>query len=48
MRFSGVFVALEACLGWNDTILNNLQLVKLASYMSKKHILDRIEDLSCE
>ena len=48
MRFSGLFVALEAYLGWNDNIHNNLQLVKLASYISKKLILDRIDDLSCD
>jgi len=29
MRFGGIFVALEACLGWNDNIHNDLQLVKV-------------------
>jgi hypothetical protein len=48
MRFAGLFIVLEACLGWNDNIYNDSKLVKLASEISKKLILDGIEDLSCE
>ena len=29
MRIGGLFVALEACLGWNDNIHNDSQLVKV-------------------
>jgi len=29
MRFSGLFVALQACLGWNENIHNDSQLVKV-------------------
>jgi len=29
MRFGGLFVAFEACLGWNHNIHNDLQLVKV-------------------
>jgi hypothetical protein len=29
MRFGGLFVALEACPGWNDNIHNDSQLVKV-------------------
>ena len=29
MRFGGTFVALEVCLGWNDNIHNDSQLVKV-------------------
>jgi len=29
MCFSGLFVALQACLGWNDNIHNDSQLVKV-------------------
>jgi len=47
MRFTGLLVALEACLGWNDTSIMTRSLSKLASYISKKLILDRIKDLSC-
>jgi hypothetical protein len=48
MRISGLFVTLEACHGWNDNIHNDSQLVKVGSNLSKKLILDRIEDLSSE
>ena len=47
MLFGGYFVALEACLHWNDTSIMICSLSKLASDISKKLILDRIEDLSC-
>jgi hypothetical protein len=29
MRIGGLFVALEACLGWNDIIHNDSELVKV-------------------
>ena len=29
MCFGGLFVTLEACLGWNDNIHNDSQLVKV-------------------
>jgi hypothetical protein len=48
MCFGTLFVALEAGLGWIDQTIMSRSLSKLASYISKKLILDRIEDLSCE
>jgi hypothetical protein len=48
MGFGGLFVFLEAYLGWNDNMHNDSQLVKLTSYVSKNLILDKIENLSCE
>jgi len=47
MRIGGLFVALEVCLGWNDTSILSCSLSELASYKSKNLILDWIADLSC-
>jgi len=47
MRFGGVFVAREACLGWNDAFIMSRSLSKLASYKSKNIILDWMVDISC-
>jgi len=47
MHFVGLFVTLEACLGWNDTVIMSCSLSKLASYKSKNLNLDWIADLSC-
>jgi len=43
ISFGGVFVALEEWLGWNDTSIMTHSLSKLASYISKKFMLDRID-----
>jgi len=47
MCFGGLFVVSEAWLGLNDKSIMTHSLAKLASYISMKLILDRIEDLSC-
>jgi len=46
-RFSGIFVALELCLGWNNTSIMSCSLPKLASYKSKNIIWDWMVDFSC-
>jgi len=38
MRFGGVFVAFEACLGWKDNIHNDSQLAKVGFiYIQEAH-----------
>jgi hypothetical protein len=46
MHFGGFFVALEACLDWNDTSIMTRSVSMITSYISKKLILDGIADLS--
>ena len=45
--FGGVFIALEVCLGRNDTSIMSHHLSKFAAYHSKNVILDWMADLSC-
>jgi len=47
MCFSGLFVALEVGLGWNDTCTLSCSLSQLASCKSKDLVLHWIADLSC-
>jgi len=44
--FGGVFLALEACLGWNNSFIISRSMSRLASYKSKNDILDLMADLS--